>query len=296
MRDSHSPAGASRGRLAIVLVLSSSIFVAELVTALLSNSLSLLTDAAHVLTDVLGVGLALAAIWFAARPATARRTYGFYRLEILAAIANAAVLLGIALVVLIEAVRRFSSTPEIQTAPMLVVAAIGLLGNLVSAAILRDAAQRSVNMRGAYLEVVADALGSAAVIVAALVIALTGFRAADAIASVLIGLLIVPRTWSLLREALDVLMESTPKDLQMEHVREHILDAPGVTSVHDLHVWTITSGMNVISAHVVVDQSADRARVLSDLARCLSDDFDIEHSTFQIEGPDHRDPAESVHA
>lgn len=292
----HSSAGASRGRLLLVLVSSAAIFVAELVTGLLTNSLALLADSAHVFTDLTGVVLALAAIGLAARPATDRRSYGYFRLEILAAVVNALLLFAIGATVVYEAVQRFTTEPEILTGPMLVVAAFGLAVNLGSALLLRDAGTKSLNMRGVYLEVLSDAFGSAAVLAAGAVIALTGFRAADAIASGLIGVLILPRTWTLLREALDVLLEATPKGVEVTHVRQHILETRGVSDVHDLHVWTITSGMNVISAHVVVDEGADRTRILRQLSRCLSDDFDIEHSTFQLEGPDHRRLEEATHA
>lgn len=288
-----SAAGAGRIRLVLVLLISAMVFVAELVTGLFTNSLALLADSAHVFTDVTGVALALAAIWFAARPATDRRSYGHYRVEILAAVVNAVLLFGIAAVVLIEAARRFTQEPEILTGPMVLVAAGGLAANVVSAALLRGPAGTSLNMRGAYLEVLADTLGSVAVLVAGGVIALTGFRTADAIASAFIGVLIIPRTWSLLRDALEVLLEATPRGMQMAHVRQHILETPGVRELHDLHVWTITSGMNVISAHVVVNADADRALVLRELSRCLADDFDIEHSTFQLEGPDHKHRAAS---
>lgn len=296
MSHSHSAAGANRPRLVLVLVITGAIFIAELVTGLLTNSLALLADSAHVFTDATGVALALAAIWFAARPASDRRSYGYFRVEIFAAIVNAALLFGIAGVVLVEAARRLTQEPEILTGPMIVVAGVGLVANLISAALLRGPATTSLNMRGAYLEVLADVLGSVAVVIAGVVIALTGFGAADAIASAFIGVLIVPRTLSLLREALDVLLESTPKGVQVAHVRQHILDTPGVREVHDLHVWTITSGMNVISAHVVVNTDADRSVVLRELSRCLSNDFDIEHSTFQLEGPDHKRLEEASHA
>ncbi len=291
-----SAAAGGRSRLLYVLAISSVIFVVELVAGYLTNSLALLADAAHVFTDVTGVVLALTAIWFAARPASDRRSYGHYRVEILAAVANAALLLGIAAAVVVEAIRRVQQEPQIQTGPMLVVASVGLLANLLSAALLRDSAEKSLNMRGAYLEVLADALGSAAVLVAGGIIALTGFRAADAIASAFIGVLIVPRTWGLMRDALDILLEATPKGVDIAHVRQHIVETPGVNGVHDLHVWTITSGMNVISAHVLVRDDCDRAAVLGELSRCLSDDFDIEHSTFQLEGGDHRHRDEAVHA
>lgn len=281
-----SAAGANRGRLLIVLATGGLLFVVELVAGLLTNSLALIADAGHVLTDVAGTGLALFAITFAARPASLTRTFGFYRVEILAAVVNAVVLVAVAGYVLVEAWRRFGSSPEILSGPMLTVALVGLAVNLFAAWLLRGPAKQSLNMRGAYLEVLGDALGSVAVIVAAVVIQLTGFTAADAIASVLIGLLILPRTWSLLREAVDVLLEATPKGVELEHVRQHIIDAPGVRDVHDLHAWTITSGMNVLSAHIVLAADAQPEAVLDSLCRCLSDDFDIEHSTFQLEHQD----------
>lgn len=283
-----SPAHANRSRLLVVLGTGSALFVAELAAGLLTNSLALLADAGHVLTDVLGVGLALAAVTIAARPPSLSRTFGYYRLEILAAAVNAVVLFAVAAYVLIEAWRRLGSEPEILGVPMLVVATAGLAVNLCGAWLLRGVAKQSLNMRGAYLEVLSDALGSVAVIVAAVVITVTGFTVADAIASVLIGLLIVPRTWSLLREALDVLLEAAPRGVDMAHVRQHILDAPGVRDVHDLHAWTITSGMPVLSAHVVLENGAPAEPALESLTRCLSDHFDIEHSTFQLESADRR--------
>lgn len=296
MAHSHSPAGANRGRLVVVLGTSSVLFVAELVTGILTNSLALIADSAHVATDVVGVGLALFAITFAARPASLTRTFGFYRMEILAAVVNAVVLFGVAGWVLLEAWRRFGTDQEIVSGPMLVVAVIGLIVNVFGALLLRRAAKDSLNMRGAYLEVLSDALGSVAVIVAAIVISLTGFTAADALASVLIGLLIIPRTWSLLSEAIDVLLEATPKGTDMEQVRRHIIEAPGVRDTHDLHAWTITSGLNVVSAHVVIEEGAQPAAVLDSLSRCLIDCFDMEHSTFQIETADRRHTESAAHA
>jgi cobalt-zinc-cadmium efflux system protein len=295
MTHQQSPTGANRGRLMVVLAISATIFIAELVVGLLSNSLALLADAGHVFADVAGTALALGAIQLASRPATGKRTFGFYRFEILAAVLNAVLLFVIAGYVLIEAWRRLSSEPEIATGPMLAVAVVGLAANLISARLLHGVQKDSLNMRGAYLEVLGDALGSAAVLVAALVIMFTGIRAADAIASVLIGLLILPRTWSLLRDAVDVLLEATPKDVNMDHVREHILEAPGVREVHDLHAWTITSGMNVVSAHVVIDKAASGPAVLDHLCRCLSSQFDIEHSTFQLESEDRQRVEEAAH-
>ena len=295
MAHTHSAAGAHRGRLLIVLSISATIFVAELVTGLITNSLALLADAGHVFADVAGTALALGAIQLASRPVTRERTFGFYRFEILAAVLNAVLLLAIAGFVLIEAWNRFQEEPVIATGPMLVVAVIGLVANVISAQLLRGGAKESLNMRGAYLEVLSDALGSAAVLVAALVITFTGFTQADAIASVAIGLLILPRTWSLLREAVDVLLEATPRGVNMEEVREHILEAPGVRDVHDLHAWTITSGMNVVSAHVIIDNNANPPAVLDHLCRCLASQFDIEHSTFQLEAEDRTRLEEAAH-
>jgi cobalt-zinc-cadmium efflux system protein len=240
------------------------------------------------LTDVSGIGMALLAIWFAGRPPSIGRTFGYLRLEILAAVANAVLLFGVAVFVLIEAWRRLSEPPEIASGLMLAVALIGLATNAVSLFVLRDAQRESLNMRGAYIEVMGDFAGSAAVIVAAIVIAFTSWTPADAVASVVIGILILPRTFALLREATDVLLEATPKGVDLDHVRQHILEAAGVVDCHDLHAWTITSGMNVVSAHVVLAQGADAARTLDALCACLSDDFDIEHSTFQLETSDRR--------
>ncbi len=283
MSEGRSAAAAGRGRLAIVLALSSMVFVAELVVGLLSNSLALLVDASHVFTDMSGVALALFAIWFATRQGGERRSYGYFRVEILAAVINALLLFGIAGLVLVETWRRLGAAPEIHTGPMMVVAGVGLLANLVSAAILHGAAAGSLNLQGAYLEVLSDAAGSVAVLVAGGVIALTGFKVADAIASGVIGVLILPRTWRLFREAIDILLEAAPKGMEVAEARRHILETPGVRGVHDLHAWTITSGMHVVSAHVVVQDDADREMVLDDLSKCLAGHFDIAHSTFQLE-------------
>ena len=247
MAHAHgSAAAADRGRLVAVLVLSLAILVVEVIGGLLANSLALLADAGHMLTDVAGVGMALLAIWFAGRSPTSGRTFGYLRLEILAAVANAVLLFGVAGFILYEAWRRLSEPPEIASGLMLAVALVGLAANAVSLFLLRDAQRGSLNMRGAYLEVMGDFIGSAAVIVAAIVIAVTGWTAADAVASALIGLLILPRTFTLLREATDVLLEATPKGVDMNHVRGHILDAPGDIDCDDLHAWAITSGLNVV--------------------------------------------------
>ena len=291
-----SAAAADRDRLVLVLGLSVGILVVEAVGAVASNSLALLADAGHMLTDVSGIGLALVAIWFAGRAPTGARTFGYLRLEILAAVANAVLLLGVAAFILFEAWQRLSAPPDVASGLMLGVALLGLGVNAISLFLLRDAQRESLTMRGAYLEVMGDFAGSAAVIVAAVVITVTGWTQADAIASIGIALLILPRTFALLRDATDVLLEATPKGVDMDHVRRHILDAPGVVDCHDLHAWTITSGMNVVSAHVVLADGADPAKTLDALCACLSDDFDIEHSTFQLETADRRRLEERSHA
>ena len=295
MAHTHSAAGAHRGRLVIVLGISSALFVTEIVVGLAANSLALLADAGHVLADIVGTGLALAAIWLAARPATRSRSFGFYRFEILAAVVNALILFAIAGYVLFEAWRRLFETPAIASGPMIVVAVGGLIANGVAVWLLRAGQRESLNLRGAYLEVLNDAFASVAVLAAGLVIRFTGFLQADAIVSGLIGLLILPRTWGLLREAVDVLLEATPKNVDMTKVREHILEAPGVRDVHDLHAWTITSGLNVLSAHVIVDEGAKSAEILDALCRCLTSQFDIEHSTFQLETQDRQPLEEAAH-
>jgi cobalt-zinc-cadmium efflux system protein len=291
-----SAAAAHRSRLVIVFASTRTVFVIELVGGLMADSLALMADAGHMLTDVVGIGLALGAIWFAARPATQQRTYGFLRLEILAAVINAVLLFGIAAYILYEAWQRLSEPPEIQSGLMLAVAIVGLAANGLSMFLLRDAQRSSLNMRGAYLEVMGDLLGSIAVIVAAIVITVTGWVGADAVASAFIGILIVPRTWHLLREALDVLLEASPRGVDMTEVRRHILEAPGVADVHHLHPRTITTGHNLVWAHVVLDEAADPPEVLNHLCQCLSGNFDIEHSTFQLETADRRRLEEAAHA
>lgn len=290
---------AHRGRLLAVLAITVCVLVAELVGAWLTGSLALLADAGHMATDVAGILLAILAVTFAARPATPQRTFGYYRLEILAAVLNAVLLLAIAVFILVEAWSRWDDPPEIEAGLMLVFAAVGLVANLVGLMILRRGAQESLNVKGAYLEVLGDLLGSVAVIVAAVVILLTGWERIDTIASVAVALLILPRTWVLLREATDVLLEATPRGVDMDDVRRHILETPGVLDAHDLHAWTITSGMPVLSAHVVVSDEAladgGAGRVLDQLSDCLAHHFDVEHCTFQLESATHADHEHAVH-
>ncbi len=291
-----SSASASRRRLLAVLCLSLTILVVEVAGAALANSLALFADAGHMLTDVAGVAMALAAIWLGGRPATNGRTFGYLRLEILAAGANATLLVGISVFVLYQAWLRLAEPPEVASGLMLGVAVGGIAANGVSLFLLRDAQRDSLNMRAAYLEVLGDMLGSAAVVLAAAVIAVTGWTAADAVASVLIGLMILPRTWSLLRRAANVLLEATPEGIDLDEVRTHICSARGVKDVHDLHAWTITSGLNVVSAHVVIGPDTPTTQVLDELCSCLRGDFDIEHSTFQLEREDRSPLERQAHA
>ncbi len=292
---SHGPpvtAGAAhRGRLFAVLAITATVLVIELVGSAMTGSLALLADAGHLATDVAGILLAVLAVTFAARPVSAERTFGYYRLEILAAVVNAVLLFGVAVFVLVEAVQRWSDPPSVPGGAMLAFAVVGLVANLAGLALLRSGARESLNVRGAYLEVLGDLLGSVAVIVAALTIAITGWARADVVASIAVALMILPRTWMLLREAVDVLLEATPRGVDLTEVRRHILDTPGVIDAHDLHVWTITSGMPVLSVHVVVaDESlADGGggHVLDMLGECLAAHFDVEHCTFQLEPAGH---------
>lgn len=298
----HGPAtaaGPQRRRLAVVLGLTVTVLVAEVVGAVLSGSLALLADAGHMATDAAGIALALGAVTLAQRPAVGRRTFGWARAEILAAVANGLLLLGVAGYVLVEAVSRIGDPQEIESGLMLAVASVGLAVNLAGLALLHRGRTESLNVRGAYLEVLADALGSVAVIVAAVVIATTGWTPADTLASVLIGFLVVPRAWHLLREALDVLLEAAPRGVDLDEVRAHILRVDGVRGVHDLHAWTITSGLPVLSAHVVVSDDALAAghggRVLDALGECLGGHFDVAHCTFQLEGEAHAAHEAPVH-
>ena len=291
----HSAARIHVRRLLGVLGLSLSVLAVEVVGGLASHSLALVADAGHVFTDAAGISLALLAIWVGSRPASTERTYGYLRLEILAAVTNAVLLFGVAAFILYEAWRRLSAPPQVASQLMLGAALVGLAINGVSLWLLRHAQAKSLNARAAYVEVMGDVAGSAAVIVAAVVIAATGWARADAVASVAIALLILPRTWALLRDATDVLLEATPKGVSMDEVRAHILDAPGVAGVHDLHAWTITSGVNVVSAHVVLKSEADGPAALACLCDCLSGHFDIEHSTFQLEFPDRRSLEGAAH-
>ena len=299
----HGPVtatGAHRKRLVAVLAMTLSVAVVEVAGGLLSGSLALVADAGHMLTDAGGLAIALLAASLAARPATSARTYGLARAEILAALANALLLGVVGVWVVVEAVRRWNTPPEIATGLMIAVALIGGVVNLVGLLLLRRGQAESLNVRGAYLEVLGDLLGSGAVLVAGVVIALTGWARADAIASLAIGLLILPRALSLLRDVVDVLLEATPRGVDLEQVREHIAGVRGVVDVHDLHAWTITSGMPALSAHVVVDDECiahgRSGEVLAALRQCLGVHFATEHCTFQLEPVGHDRLESSGHA
>ncbi|MGV9641781.1 cation diffusion facilitator family transporter [Streptomyces sp. NPDC003333] len=284
-------AAAYRGRLRIALGITLAVMVVQIVGGVAADSLALVADAAHMATDAVGLGMALFAIHFANRPASTTRTFGYARAEILAALANCLLLLGVGGYVLYEAVQRFFTPADTEGGLMVVFGAIGLVANLISLSLLMRGQKESLNVRGAFLEVAADTLGSLTVIVSAAVILGTGWQAADPIASLIIGVMIVPRTLKLLRETLDVLLESAPKGVDMDEVRVHILAVDGVEDVHDLHAWTITSGMPVLSAHVVVRSDVLNAigheKVLHELQGCLGDHFDVEHCTFQLEPAGH---------
>jgi cobalt-zinc-cadmium efflux system protein len=284
---SHSAAGRHAGSLTGAIAIGSVVLIVELVAGLASNSLALLADAGHVFADVSGMALSLIAIRVAARPPSDGRSFGLYRIEMVAAAVNAVLLLVIATVVAVEAVRRFLEPPEVAPGIVVVVAAGALLANLVALRLLAAGQRESLTMRGAYLEIAGDVMGAGAVLIAGVIILATGWRQADAVASLAVAVLIVPRTVALLRESVDVLLEATPKNVDLGDVERHIREAPGVVDVHDLHAWTITSGMNVVSAHVVLGEEAKPGDILDHLGTCLSADFDISHSTFQLETPEH---------
>lgn len=290
--------GRHRGRLAMVMAITAGIAAAEIAGAMISGSLVLLADAAHMAADAAGVGLSLLAAYVAARPATQRRTFGYARAEILAATVNALLLLGLAAFIITEAVQRLASPPAVGSGLMMIFGVIALAGNGTSLMLLRQGQAESMNVRGAFLEVASDTFGAVAVIVSGIVVATTGFTLIDPIASLAVALLILPRTWRLLRDAVDVLLEATPRGVDMIEVRTHMTALEGVKDVHDLHAWTITSGLRVLSAHVVVDPEVlaggRSAAMLDALQDCLRGHFDVAHSTFQLEPAGHVDHESSV--
>jgi cobalt-zinc-cadmium efflux system protein len=300
--DGHAmtATNAHRNRLMVVLVITFAVLIAEVVGGLIAGSLALLADAGHVLTDATGLIMALIAALLATRAATVKRTFGLQRAEVLAALGNALLLVAVAVWVLIMAVERLREPVEIRSGLMLAVAVVGALANLAGLLVLRPAQSKSMNMRGAYLEVFGDFVGSLAVIAAAVLILITGWTPFDAIASLAVVILIIPRAWSLLREVVDVLLEATPRGVDLDEVRNHIMRVRGVVDVHDLHAWTITSGVPVLSAHVIVDHACisegRSGEVLDRLGECLGGHFDVSHCTFQLEPVGHQEHEAAHHA
>jgi cobalt-zinc-cadmium efflux system protein len=281
--ERSTAAARSRGRLLTTLGVTAAFLVVEVLGAVWTGSLALLADAGHMLTDVGGLALALFAIWIAGRPPTPAKSYGYYRAEILAALVNALVLLAVAAAILVEAYRRLRAPPDVLGGPMLAIAVVGLVANLGCAWLLHADAGTSLNVRGAYLHVLGDALSSVGVVGAAAVVVATGWTVADPLASVAIALIIVPRTWGLLRQAVNVLLEGTPTHLDLGEIEAAIRRVPGVRRVHDLHVWTLTSGREAMSAHVVVEDVGASDRLLRELHAVLHARFGIDHTTIQLE-------------
>jgi cobalt-zinc-cadmium efflux system protein len=283
-----------RGPIALALAITVVILIVEVIGAFLSGSLALFADAGHMLTDAAGLAIALIAAMLASRPATDRRTWGYRRAEVLAATLQAAVLLAVGVFILVEGIRRLWEPPEVAPGIMLVFGVVGLVGNAASLLVLARGRRKNLNVRAAFLEVANDALGSIAVLVAAIIIATTGWLQADAVISILIGLLILPRTVALLKETGDVLLESTPRGLDLNEVRAHLLELPHVKAVHDLHASQIASGLPVLTAHVVVDDECFHdghvPRMLDQLQACVAEHFPVavEHSTFQLEPAGHQ--------
>jgi cobalt-zinc-cadmium efflux system protein len=286
---SASAGGRHKGRLAAAFAVLAALMVAEVVVGLATDSLALLSDAGHMLTDVLGIGMALAAIQLAGRGQhRTHRTFGLYRLEILAALANAVLLLGVAVYVLVEAVNRFDRAPDVDTGPVLVVAIAGLAANLVAFVLLRQGSKESLNVEGAYLEVLADTIGSIGVIAGAILLDVTGWTWVDAAVGVAIAVWIVPRTLRLAARATRILVQAAPPGIDLTAMSAALSGVDGVVDVHDLHVWTLTSDMEVASAHLVVGATADHHGVLDQARDVLRDQYGIGHATLQVEPDDHR--------
>ena len=286
MSTGHShaiPENKKEGTLWIALGLTSTFLVAEAVAGVLLNSLALLADAAHMFTDAAALAIALAAVRIARRPADARRTYGYHRFEILAAAFNALLLFAVAIYILYEAYQRFRSPADVQTTGMLVVATLGLIINLISMRLLSSGKDSSLNIKGAYLEVWSDMLGSLGVIVAAVVIRFTGWTWVDTLVAAGIGLWVLPRTWVLLKESLNILLEGTPEGLSLDEVTNTIRGVAGVTEVHDLHVWVLTSGKNSLTAHVVHASNIAPAAIIETIKGLVAERFKVFHTTIQCE-------------
>jgi cobalt-zinc-cadmium efflux system protein len=283
MHGRHTHGSLHKRRLLAVFVLTTGFLVIEAAVGLWTGSLSLLADATHMLVDAGGILLSLLAVWFAERPATPAKTYGYYRVEILAALVNGVVLCVMAVAILVATYERMWQPPVVPGGPILAVAVLGLAVNLLSLVLLRAGAHASLNVRSAYLEVLGDAVSSAIVIATGAIILLTGWVWVDLIAGALIALFILPRTWALLRQTVNILLEGAPAHLDVRQIEDAMAAAPAVRRVHDLHVWTLTSGREAMSAHVVVESGAPRDKILEELHLILHARFGIDHTTIQIE-------------
>jgi len=273
----------SKSSLVMVLILTTAYMVVEVVAGFFTGSLALIADAGHMLGDIAALLLAVIAVWFAGKTPSVQKTYGYYRTEILAALLNGVVLVGLSFYILFEAYERLSQPPEVLGGPMLAVAVGGLVVNLIAVKVLTGSSENSLNAKAAYLEVLGDLLGSVAVIIASLVIMFTDWKLADPIVSGLIGIMILPRTWTLIRECIHILMEGTPAHVDLEKLRDKLSSVSGVKNVHDLHVWTITSGRDAISAHVLIDETRPPDDVLREVTSIALSEFNLPHSTLQVE-------------
>lgn len=285
---SHAPAADQRGRLLVVVIVTALVVVAQAVGSVVTGSLALLTDTVHALTDASGLVVALIAATLMLRPADDRRTWGFRRGEVIAALAQAALLLIVGIYAVVEGVQRLFTPPEVPGGELLFFGIVGLAANIVGLLVLRGGRHSNLNMRAAFLEVLGDALGSVGVIVAAIVISTTGFQRADAIAGLFIAALILPRAFAILRDTTRVLMEFTPRDIDLSQVRRHLSEVEHVRGVHDLHASTVATGLPVLTAHIVVDDGCFRdghaQEILRSVQACAAEHFELAHSTFQLEG------------
>ena len=289
-----SAAGRHQRPLLIAFGLTATFMIVEVIAGLASGSVALLSDALHMGTDVLGLGMALAAVKLAKRQAPAHRTFGTYRLEILAALANGVLLFAVAIYILIEAWQRVRNPEGVTSGAMLIVAVVGLIVNLISFKLLTAGAKESINVKGAFFEVLSDLLGSIGVIIAAIIVALTGWTYADPLIGAAIGLFILPRTWRLTAQAVRVLMEAAPPGMEIDEVRAAVAAIDGVATVHDMHVWTLTSGLDSAAAHVIIDQGADLGSVLTGVHTVLAERYNVVHATIQVEPQGFEHPTTSI--
>jgi cobalt-zinc-cadmium efflux system protein len=280
--DAHAGRQANEKRLLIAIGLTGTFMIAEVIGGIVFNSLALLSDAAHMMTDVSALIIAFIAIQIGKKAADSKRTFGYRRFEVLAAVFNALILFAVAIYILYEAYERFSQPPEVQTGGMLIVAVLGLIVNLISMRVLKGGSDESLNMKGAYLEVLADMLGSLGVILAAILIYVTKIPQIDPILAVLIGFWVLPRTWKLLKESFHVLLEGVPAGVDLQKVESELAAVSGVKDVHDLHIWSVTTGENSLTAHLLVNPGADEALILA-RAHEIAATFGIAHATVQVE-------------